>query len=192
MITNEHIEQFIVQAHRVGDAGLTICSSGNISWRIGDEVLLSGTGSWVPSLPKEKVAVCRLSTGEVLNGVKPSMESGFHLGVLRERPDVNVVLHFQSHYATAVACMKNRPTNFNVTAEIPCHVGSEIPVVPYYRPGSKELAQGVIGSRFWRWKRSRDGRFHLPGYVETGRGVPLSEPPGADGKPCVLGFPSSV
>ena len=127
MITNEHIEQFIVQAHRVGDAGLTICSSGNISWRIGDEVLLSGTGSWVPSLPKEKVAVCRLSTG-----------------VLRERPDVNVVLHFQSHYATAVACMKNRPTNFNVTAEIPCHVGSEIPVVPYYRPGSKELAQGVI------------------------------------------------
>ena len=40
--------------------------------------------------------------------------------------------------------MKNRPTNFNVTAEIPCHVGSEIPVVPYYRPGSKELAQGVI------------------------------------------------
>ena len=57
---------------------------------------------------------------------------------------VNVVLHFQSHYATAVACMKNRPTNFNVTAEIPCHVGSEIPVVPYYRPGSKELAQGVI------------------------------------------------
>ena len=99
MITNEHIEQFIAQAHRVGDAGLTICSSGNISWRIGDEVLLSGTGSWVPSLPKEKVAV---------------------------------------------ACMKNRPTNFNVTAEIPCHVGSEIPVVPYYRPGSKELAQGVI------------------------------------------------
>ena len=35
MITNEHIEQFIAQAHRVGDAGLTICSSGNISWRIG-------------------------------------------------------------------------------------------------------------------------------------------------------------
>lgn len=57
MITNEQIEQFIAQAHRVGDAGLTICSSGNISWRIGDEVLLSGTGSWVPSLPKEKVAV---------------------------------------------------------------------------------------------------------------------------------------
>lgn len=144
MITNEYIEQFVTQAHRVGDAGLTVCSSGNLSWRIGEEVLLSGTGSWVPSLTKEKVAVCQLATGEVLNGVKPSMESGFHLGVLRERSDVNVVLHFQSPYATAVACMKNCPVNFNVTAEVPCHVGREIPVVPYLRPGSKELAQAVV------------------------------------------------
>lgn len=146
MITNEYIEQFVAQAHRVGNAGLTICSSGNLSWRIGEEVLLSGTGSWVPSLTKEKVAVCQLATGEVLNGVKPSMESGFHLGVLRERPDVNVVLHFQSPYATAVACMKNCPVNFNVTAEVPCHVGREIPVIPYYRPGSAELAQAVVGA----------------------------------------------
>lgn len=144
MITNEQIEQFVAQAHRVGDAGLTVCSSGNLSWRIGEEVLLSGTGSWVPSLTKEKVAVCQLATGEALNGVKPSMESGFHLGVLRERPDVNVVLHFQSPYATAVACMKNCPVNFNVTAEVPCHVGREIPVIPYLRPGSKELAQAVV------------------------------------------------
>lgn len=144
MITEKQIEEFVAQAHRVGDAGLTICSSGNISWRIGDEMLVSGTGSWVPNLKKENVSICRIETGEVLNGVKPSMESTFHRGVLQERKDVNVVLHFQSRYATAVACMRQTPTNFNVTAEIPCHVGREIPVIPYYRPGSKELAQTVI------------------------------------------------
>lgn len=144
MITDEHIEQFIAQAHRVGDAGLTLCSSGNLSWRIGENALVSGTGSWVPTLSKEKVAVCKIETGEVLNGVRPSMESGFHLGIFRERPDVNVVLHFQSCYATAVACMKQVPAGFNVTAEIPCHVGSEIPVIPYFRPGSPELASHVI------------------------------------------------
>ena len=114
MITNEHIQQFLAQAHRVGDAKLTICSSGNLSWRIGEEALVSGTGSWVPNLQAEKVSICKVATGEVMNGVKPSMESGFHLGILRERPDVNVVLHFQSKYATAVACMKQKPTNFNV------------------------------------------------------------------------------
>ncbi len=146
MITDLHIEEFLRQAHRVGDAGLTICSSGNISWRVGDEVLISGTGSWVPNLKKEKVSICNLETGEVLNGVKPSMESVFHMGVMRERPDVNVVLHFQSPYATAIACMENRPVNFNVTAELPCHVGTEIPQIPYYRPGSKELAEAVIAA----------------------------------------------
>lgn len=146
MIDSLHIEEFIRQAHRVGDAGLTVCSSGNLSWRIGEEALVSGTGSWVPSLPKEKVAQVKIATGETLNGVKPSMESGFHLGVLRERPDVNVVLHFQSPYATAVSCMKQKPENFNVTAEVPCHVGREIPIIPYFRPGSPELAAAVIAT----------------------------------------------
>jgi ribulose-5-phosphate 4-epimerase/fuculose-1-phosphate aldolase len=144
MITDEHIEKFVRQAHRYGDAGLTLCSSGNLSWRIGNEALISGTGSWVPALTKDKVAVCDIATGESKNGVKPSMESVFHRGIMMERPEVNVVFHFQSEYATAVACMKNKPVNFNVTAEIPCHVGTEIPVVPYYRPGSPELAKAVV------------------------------------------------
>ena len=144
MITNEHIEKFVQQAHRYGDAKLTLCSSGNLSWRIGDEALISGIGSWVPNLTKDKVAICDIATGETKNGVKPSMESVFHRGVMMERPEVNVVFHFQSEYATAISCMKNKPTNFNVTAEIPCHVGSEIPIVPYFRPGSPELAKAVV------------------------------------------------
>lgn len=143
MITNEQFETFLAQAHRVGDAGLTICSSGNLSWRLGDVALVSGTGSWVPALTREKVAICNILTGESLNGVRPSMESGFHLGVLRERADCDVVLHFQSPYATAVACMEEIPEDFNVTAEVPCHVGREIPVIPYFRPGSPELAAAV-------------------------------------------------
>lgn len=144
MITTEHINEFLKQAHHVGDAKLTICSSGNLSWRIGDDALVSGTGSWVPELKAEKVSICRIETGEVLNGIKPSMESGFHLGIMRQRPDVNVVLHFQSEYATAVSCMKKKPENFNVTAEVPCHVGREIPIIPYFRPGSPELAKAVV------------------------------------------------
>lgn len=139
MIEEKYFDRFIAEAHRVGDAELTICSSGNLSWRIGKEVLVSGTGSWVPNLRRENISVCRLATGEVLNGVKPSMESGFYLGVLRERPDVDVVLHFQSTYATAVACMKEISSDFNVTAEIPCHVGSDIPVVPYFRTVARSI-----------------------------------------------------
>lgn len=140
------IEEFVRQAHRVGKAGLTICSSGNLSWRLpdSDEVLLSGTGSWIPELTVDRVSICRLSDGGILNGVKPSMESVFHMGVLRNRPDVNVVLHFQSPYATAIACMDRRPDNFNFTAEMALHVGEVIPMIPYFRPGSPELAAHVV------------------------------------------------
>lgn len=143
-VSKKHIEQFIEAAHKIGAHHLLSCSSGNLSWRIEDDIaLVSGTGSWVPELTERNIAVCRISDGMQLGEVKPSMESTFHLGILRERKDINVVLHFQSPYATAVSCMKNKPANFNVTAEIPIHVGKEIPVIPYYRPGSPELAKAV-------------------------------------------------
>ena len=146
MIADKHIQEFVAQAHRVGELGLTICSSGNLSWRIGDKALISGTGSWVPSLREDQVSICNVTTGEVLNGVKPSMESVFHLGVMRERPDVGVVLHFQSPYATQVACSEVRPKSYNVTAEVPLHVGRVIPEIPFFRPGSPELAEAVVNA----------------------------------------------
>lgn len=144
MITQEQIQIFIAQAHLYGNEKLMVGSSGNLSWRIGNQALVSGTGSWVPTLREEQVSICDIQSGASINGIKPSMESGFHLGILRKRPDVNVVLHFQSEYATTISCMKEKPANFNVTAEVPCHVGKEIPVIPYYRPGSPELAECVV------------------------------------------------
>lgn len=144
IITDKHITQFIEQAHRVGNERLQLCSSGNLSWRVADNIaLVSGTGSWLPRLKEENVAICDIDTGMKIEGAKPSMESTFHLCVLRERKDMNVVLHFQSEYATVVSCMKNKPVNFNVVAEVPCYCGREIPVIPYFRPGSPELAKAV-------------------------------------------------
>lgn len=140
----EKIKEFLAAAHKVGAMGLTRCSSGNLSWRVGDVALVSATGSWVPELREDQVAVCDIATGRSLNGVRPSMESGFHLTILKERADVNAVLHCQSPAATTVACMDPRPSAFNVTAELPCHCGKDIAVVPYLRPGSPELAAAVV------------------------------------------------
>ena len=146
MIKKYHFEEFVRQSRRVGDAGLTICSSGNMSRRLGDEVLVSGTGSWLPSIAEHQVSQLCLQTGEVLNGVKPSMESVFHRGVMLEREDVNVVLHFQSPFATMLACCKDRPASIAVTAEVPLHVGRVIPEIPFTTPGSPELAEAVVNA----------------------------------------------
>jgi ribulose-5-phosphate 4-epimerase/fuculose-1-phosphate aldolase len=144
MVTKEQISCFLHTAHKAGNRELMLCSSGNLSWRIADDMaLISGTGSWLPDIKEENIAVCRISDGQSMEGPRPSIESSFHLGVLRNRKEVNVVLHFQSPFATVISCMKEKPANFNVTAEIPLHVGREIPVIPYYRPGSPELAKAV-------------------------------------------------
>jgi ribulose-5-phosphate 4-epimerase/fuculose-1-phosphate aldolase len=145
MITDQYLKTFTKQARRVGKERLQLCSSGNLSWRVEENTaLVSGTGTWLPRLTREQVAFCEISTGNHIDGPKPSMESTFHLGVLRQRQDVNVVLHVQSQYATIIACMKEKPADFNVTAEVPCYCGREIPVIPYFRPGSPELAKAVL------------------------------------------------
>ena len=72
MITKEQVEIFVAQAHRYGEARLMLCSSGNLSWRVGDKMLVSGTGSWLPVLTPEKVAVCDIM----------SLHSYHHLSII--------------------------------------------------------------------------------------------------------------
>lgn len=143
-ISEEIYQKFLATAHEVGSSGLTLCSSGNLSMRINEDVaIVSGTGSWLPKLRKEQICIADIKTGQPLNEIRSSMESGFHLGVLRENPGVNVVLHCSPFYATTIAAMKNRPQNYNVIAEVPCYcVG--IKEIAYTRPGSPELAKKVM------------------------------------------------
>ena len=145
----KEVQYFLECAHKCAEAGLLSCSSGNLSLRCKgqdneDCALLSATGSWLGELQEDQVALCRISDGTPLNGVRPTMEAGFHLGTMRKRPEVGCVLHFQSPYATVVACMKDKPADFNVTLEGPLYVGREVPVVPFLPPGSPELAAAVV------------------------------------------------
>lgn len=144
MATESQIKEFARWARRAGAEKLSLCSSGNLSWRLDDgTALVSATGAWLSDLEPADVAVCRLGDGASLNGVRPSREARFHLGVYRERPEVNAVLHFQSTCATALACSGQTAIDINLTAEVPLYVGREVPVVPYFMPGSAELADAV-------------------------------------------------
>jgi len=137
------LEEFANAAHKIAKAGLVTCSSGNLSWKIDKEILLiTSTGSWMEKLSKDQIAVCRIDDGKPLNNIKPSVEIGFHAGILRTRKDINMVLHFQSPYATAVACIDPSFDNFNVIPEIPYYIGS-VKRIPFYPPGSRDLADAV-------------------------------------------------
>ena len=95
MIEKTQIEEFVRQARRVGAAGLTTCSSGNLSWRIGDEALVSGTGSWLPELVEEKVSICKVETGEVrasIDCIMPITEAEAAQDILLQRRNIGKVV----------------------------------------------------------------------------------------------------
>ena len=132
--------------HEADARGLLRCSSGNLSWRVGDgRMLVTRTRSWLGRLTADDVAVCAVEDGFSLNGVQPTVEVRFHAGILRNRPDVNVVLHYQSPCATALACRKRSRVNFDVIPEIPFYIGP-VGRVPYLPPGSAELADAVVAA----------------------------------------------
>ena len=135
--------EFLAAANRVGNRGFARCSSGNLSIRIDEDlILISASRSWLSRLTEGELAVCRISDGTLVSGNRPSVETGIHTGILRERTGDNVVLHFQSPAATAFCC-RAAPANFNIIPEVPFYLGP-IGWVPYVLPGSPELATAAV------------------------------------------------
>ncbi|MCP4450835.1 MAG: class II aldolase/adducin family protein [Planctomycetes bacterium] len=145
-IDDSKYEAFVGAARKVAQYELVQCSSGNLSWRVGpDQAMLSGSGAWLAELTAEQIVLCELSSGARLNDVRPTCEAGFHIGILKARKDIDVVLHFQSPYATALACGDAAKHDLNLTIEVPVYIG-EASLVDYLPPGSNELAGAVVNA----------------------------------------------
>jgi ribulose-5-phosphate 4-epimerase/fuculose-1-phosphate aldolase len=143
-VSDESISTFVRACREAAQRGLMRCSSGNLSWRVDDEhMLVTATRSWASRLTADDVVLMRTADGTVLEGRDPTIEVAFHAGILRARRDVNVVMHFQTTYATMLACQDTAHTNFFVIPEIPVYLG-RIGHVPFLTPGSQELADAVI------------------------------------------------
>jgi ribulose-5-phosphate 4-epimerase/fuculose-1-phosphate aldolase len=146
VVPNRLLDEFVEGCRQVAAYGLVQCSSGNLSWRIGaDHMLIKSSRSWLGEMTRDAIAVCRISDGKPLTDIKPSVEIGFHAGILRRRREMNVVLHFQSPFATVIACSRRKAINYNVIPEIAYYLGP-VAAVPYLPPGSRSLAEAVISA----------------------------------------------
>jgi ribulose-5-phosphate 4-epimerase/fuculose-1-phosphate aldolase len=94
------------------------------------------------SLTVDGIWVCHISDGTSLDEKRPSVEIGFHAGILRCRPEVNVVLHFQTPCATALASRDTKDVNYFVIPEVPFYIGP-VASIRYEQPGSEVLADAV-------------------------------------------------
>lgn len=136
----------LVQAcHRLAQAGLSPGSSGNVSMRVGDELVVTPTGSSLHRVDEAGLAVATLAGG-VTAGATPTKELPVHLAVYRARPDARAVVHLHSPFATALSCL---PPDESGLAPLPALTPyrvmrlGDVAVAPYAAPGSQHLGDGV-------------------------------------------------
>jgi len=140
-LTEAQARDAIVQAARsIFDRSLTHGSTGNISVRVGDRILVTPTGSSLGTVLAEELSVIDLS-GKHVDGAKPSKEAFLHAAVLRARPAATSVIHTHSTYSAAVSCLANLdPANAlpPLTAYFAMRIG-RLPLLPYHAPGDDSL-----------------------------------------------------
>ena len=135
-------DEFIYWAHQTAAKGLLNCSSGNLSHRLDETcMLISQTGTWLENITTEQVSALNLADGSYLNSVSPSGEWKLHQAVYNRCSDAKVILHFQSPYATILACSNEIP-DYNAIIEIPVYIG-KVSHLPFLMPGSEQLADAV-------------------------------------------------
>ena len=144
MTERELRERMVVLARSLFDRGYGCGSSGNLSVRLPDGVLITPTNACLGRLDPDRIA--KIShDGHHVAGDKPSKEAFLHLEMYRERPDDAAVVHLHSTYSVAVSCLADiDPADVlpPVTAYYVMRVG-RLPLVPYFAPGDRDLAAAV-------------------------------------------------
>jgi|TARA_B100000315_G_scaffold150473_1_gene139245 ribulose-5-phosphate 4-epimerase/fuculose-1-phosphate aldolase len=137
-------ERIALHGKSLFDRGYGCGSSGNLSHRLDDGLLVTPTNSCMGRLDPARIS--KISPdGELLAGDKPSKEAFLHLAMYRERPSAKAIVHLHSTYSVALSCLADiDPADVlpPITAYAVMRVG-KLPLVPYFRPGDMALAEAV-------------------------------------------------
>lgn len=131
-------------------SGLVQGTSGNVSGRDGDYVVIKPSGVEYDSLSPEDLVVVDLSGKLIEGNLKPSVDTAAHLHIYRSVLQLGGVVHTHSAYATVYAVLgRSIPVYLTVIADL---FGGPIPVSSYVPPGDeeigKEFAEKACSGRF--------------------------------------------
>jgi len=118
--------------------GLIVNTSGNVSIRVGEHVVITPSGRDYKSLTPRDIAVVDLK-GNVIDGeMLPSSETPLHMSVYASNQEVGAIVHAHSIYATAISTVLDLlPTIHYQMVDL----GGAVPVAPYRTFGTDELAE---------------------------------------------------
>lgn len=126
------------------EMGLVKWTSGNVSMRVDDYIIIKPSGVEFELLTPELMVVTDLD-GQVLSGkLKPSVDLESHLYVYQNNNQVKSVLHTHSPYATSFSILGEPiPVLTTTHANV---FGDKIPVSDYVKIGETGIGKEIIQS----------------------------------------------
>ncbi len=131
----------IAAARQLEPLGINRGTCGNVSMRAGGGLLVTPTGVPYDALAPGQVVWMDFD-GRYQGGWLPSSEWRFHCDILRERPDLNAVVHTHAVHATALACHGRGIPAFHYM--VAAAGGRDIRCAPYATFGTAELSANAV------------------------------------------------
>ena len=130
-------EQLVAHYKRVETLGLNEMSSGNLSVRFGDRMLISPNGATAESIAVDTVVDTSFD-GNYQGERLPSSEWRMHAAIYEKYADAQAVVHTHSDYCVAVASHMMPLPGFHYLVGV--FGGDDVPCVPYSTFGRQKLA----------------------------------------------------
>lgn len=130
-------EELVAHYKRVEALGLNEMSSGNLSVRFGDRMLISPNGATAESITVDTVVETTFD-GNCQGDRLPSSEWRMHAAIYEKYADAQAVVHTHSDYCVAVASHVTRLPGFHYLIGV--FGGDDVPCVPYSTFGRQKLA----------------------------------------------------
>jgi 3-dehydro-4-phosphotetronate decarboxylase len=138
---NELREALVLHGRSLYERGYAHGSSGNLSARLPDGLLITPTNSCLGRLDPARISKVD-SQGKPVAGDPPSKEAFLHLAMYQERPSAQSIVHLHCTHCVAVSCLKDFAGLPPITAYYVMRI-RQLALVPYYRPGDRALAEAV-------------------------------------------------
>lgn len=138
-------QQIVTLGASLFERGFSVGSAGNLSVRSGEGFLMTPTNSALGRLQADQLAEMDGSWNHV-GGPKPSKEVVMHRAMYEARPDAQAIVHLHSTYVTAISCLASAEEQVipALTPYFIMRLGREVPVVPYYKPGSAAMLEDIL------------------------------------------------
>ncbi|EPH43108.1 class II aldolase/adducin family protein [Streptomyces aurantiacus] len=133
-------DELVATARRTVTDGLVVGTSGNVSVRVGDTVLVTPSGVAYDKLTPADVLGVDLDGNRLIGGLAPTSELPMHLAIYRAT-GAGAVVHTHAVHATAVSTLvPELPSVHYMTAAL----GGPVRVAPYALYGTDELAENML------------------------------------------------